>query len=303
MTAQRALSVLVAIVAALPAAALEVPPLEGRIMDLAGLYSMSAASEMDRRLQTLEDETGAQVAVLTIPSLEGHSLEDFSMSVVESWELGGRERDNGLLILIARDDRKIRIEVGYGLEGVIPDILAGRIIDNAMKPAFRQGDFSGGTAKAVDLVDGLIRSDPEAAQALAEPAGRSADAIPLIAMGAIFLSVIGVFATTALFSKGAGGWFLYLFLIPFFFAFPGAMLGGKWGLIIVAAWLIGFPILRAIIWHTGVGEDFRTTHPKWTTWSSSGGGWSSGGGGWSGGGGGFSGGGGSFGGGGASGGW
>ena len=92
--------------------------------------------------------------MLTIPSLEGQPLEDYSIRVVEAWQLGRQDRDNGVLILIARDDRKIRIEVGYGLEGVLPDALCGRIIDNAMKPAFRQGDFSGGTQRAVEMISG-----------------------------------------------------------------------------------------------------------------------------------------------------
>ena len=302
MMVRRMLLVVGALLVVQSGLALDVPPLERRVTDLAGLFSLEAASEMDYRLQVLEEETGAQVAVLAIPSLEGQALEDFSMRVVEVWKLGNQDRDNGVLVLIARDDRKIRIEVGYGLEGVIPDVLAGRIIDNAMKPAFRQGDFSGGTLKAVELIDGLVRADPEAAQALADPPRDSADTVPLIAMGAIFLSVVGVFAMSALFSKGGGAWFLYLFLVPFFFAFPAAILGGRWGLIIVLAWLIGFPILRTLIWHTSAGKGFRTSHPTWTTWSSSGGSWSSGGGGFSSGGG-FSGGGGSFGGGGASGGW
>ena len=303
MMGRRILLVVVALLVAQSGVALEVPPLERRVTDLAGLFSHSAVSGMDERLRVLEEDTGAQVAVLTIPSLEGQALESFSLRVVEAWKLGDQERDNGVLVLIARDDRKIRIEVGYGLEGVIPDVLAGRIIDNAMKPAFRQGDFSGGTVKAVELIDGLVRSDPEAIQALDDGPTRSSDTVPFIAMGAIFLGVIGVFAMSALFTKGGGAWSLYLFLTPFFFAFPGAILGGKWGLVIVVAWLVGFPILRTIIWHTDVGKDFRTTHPTWTTWATSGGSWSSGGGGWSSGGGGFSGGGGSFGGGGASGGW
>jgi uncharacterized protein len=303
MMARRMTLVVFALLVVQPVFALDVPPLERRVTDLAGLFSLEAASEMDYRLQILEEETGAQVAVLAIPNLEGQALEDFSMRVVEAWKLGGRDRDNGVLVLIARDDRKIRIEVGYGLEGVLPDILCGRIIDNAMKPAFRQGDFSGGTVRAVELIDGLVRADPEAAHALNEGSGGSTDTMPLVAMGAIFLSVVGVFAMSALFTKGGGAWFLYLFLMPFFFAFPGAAFGGKVGVIVVLVWLIGFPILRTLIWHTGAGKDFRTSHPTWTTWSSSGGSWSSGSGGWSSGGGGFSGGGGSFGGGGASGGW
>ena len=280
--------------------ALEIPRLEGRVTDLAGLFSSTTVTAMEDDLKALEQETGAQVAVLTIPSLEGQPLDDFSLRVVDAWKLGTRDRDNGVLILIARDDRKIRIEVGYGLEGVLPDALCGRIIDNAMKPAFRQGDFSGGTQRAVELIAGLVRGDPEASAALPDTSMEGSDTVPLLAMAAFFTSVIGVFAFSALFSKGGGAWFLYLFLVPFFFAFPGAILGPKWGVILVVAWLIGFPILRILLWHTNVGKGFRTTHPTWITWGSSGGSWG-GGGGFSGGG--FSGGGGSFGGGGASGGW
>lgn len=287
---------------ALPCLALEVPTLESRVMDRAGLFSSTAVAAMEAESERVEKETGAQIAVLTIPSLEGQPLEDYSIRVVEDWELGQQDRDNGVLILIVRDDRKIRIEVGYGLEGVLPDALCGRIIDNAMKPAFRQGDFSAGTQRAVEVISGLVRGDPEASAELPETAIDASDALPLLAMAVIFLSVMGVFTLSALFTKGGGAWFLYLFLVPFFFAFPGAILGFKWGVIIVVVWLIGFPILRLLIWRTPVGKDFRTSHPTWTTWDSSrGGGWSGGGGFSSGGG--FSGGGGSFGGGGASGGW
>jgi len=295
-----AFGVVLVLIVATRGFALEVPRLDGRVTDLAGLFSSTTVTTMENDLKALEQETGAQVAVLTIPSLDGQPLEDFSMRVVDAWKLGTRDRDNGVLILIARDDRKIRIEVGYGLEGVLPDVLCGRIIDNAMKPAFRQGDFSGGTQRTVELIAGLVRGDPEASAAFPDTSMEASDAVPLLAMAAIFTSVIGVFAFSALFSKGGGAWFLYLFLVPFFFAFPSAILGAKWGVILVVVWLIGFPILRMLLWHTNIGKGFRTTHPTWTTWGSSGGSWG-GGGGFSGGG--FSGGGGSFGGGGASGGW
>jgi len=272
-------------------------------VDLAGILSSTAATAMAAESERLEEETGAQVVVLTIPSLEGQPLEDYSMRVVEAWKLGRQDRDNGVLILIARDDRKIRIEVGYGLEGVLPDALCGRIINNAMKPAFHQGDFSGGTQRAVETISGLVRGDPEALATLPETGIDTPDAASVFAMAVIFFGVMSVFALSALFSKGGGAWFLYLFLVPFFFAFPGAIFGGKLGVIVVLAWLIGFPILRAMIWHTSAGKGFRTSHPTLTNWTSSrgGGGWSRGGGFSSGGG--FSGGGGSFGGGGASGGW
>ena len=138
---RRSLLIVLLMAATSPALALDVPPLKARVTDLAGLFTSTAVSEMERQLTALEEETGAQLAVLTIPSLEGEVLENYSLKVVEAWQLGQAQQDNGVLILIARDDRKIRIEVGYGLEGVLPDVLAGRIIDNAMKPAFRQGDF------------------------------------------------------------------------------------------------------------------------------------------------------------------
>jgi uncharacterized protein len=302
MTRRGGIVWLLALLAALPAVALDVPPLEHRVTDLAGLFSSAAASTMEEELQRLEAETGAQVAVLTVPSLEGQPLEDYSMRVVEAWQLGRRDRDNGVLVLIARDDRKIRIEVGYGLEGVLPDALCGRIIDNAMKPAFRQGDFAGGTRQAIDVIAAAVRGDESAAAAVATAAAPKPELGAMIAMAAVFLAVIGTFAVSALFMKGGAGWFLYLFLVPFFFAFPGAILGSPWGGILVLAWLIGFPILRAVIWHTGAGKTFRTSHPTWVSTTTRAG--SRGGGGFGGfSGGGFSGGGGSFGGGGASGGW
>ncbi|MEE4271010.1 MAG: TPM domain-containing protein [Thermoanaerobaculales bacterium] len=293
------LVVLVGVVST-PCAALDVPPLDRRVTDLAGMLTSGAVEVLEADLAGLEADTGAQVAVLTVPSLEGEVLEDYSLRVVEAWKLGSEERDDGVLLLIARDDRKIRIEVGYGLEGVLPDARCGRIIDQIMKPSFRQGDFSEGTLRAVALIGGLIREDPEAASSLDHAPVPVPEAGAVIVMMLIFVAVIGTFAITALFSKGGGAWFLYLFLVPFFFAFPSGAFGIVVGTIVVVAWLVGFPILRALIWHTGLGRDFRTSHPGWVTWGSSGGSW---GGRSSFGGGGFSGGGGSFGGGGASGGW
>jgi uncharacterized protein len=297
----RALALAVAVVASLPVLALEVPRLERRVTDLAGLYTASAASSMESELERLERDTGAQVAVLTIPGLEGDSLEDFSIRVVDAWQLGEGGRDNGVLVLISRDDRLVRIEVGYGLEGVLPDALCGRIIDRAMRPAFRQGDFSGGTARAIEVIAGAVRGDSEAAAAVAEhgspgPAGGTA-----AVMAVILLGLVGTFGLGALFTKGIGGWLLYLVMTPFISGISGAMLGSRWAMVAVAAWLVGVPILRLLLWRTGAGKSFRASHPTWTSW----GGGSSGGGSWGGGGfsGGFSGGGGSFGGGGASGGW
>ncbi|MCU0303747.1 MAG: TPM domain-containing protein [Thermoanaerobaculales bacterium] len=296
----RAVALAAAVVASLPVLALEVPRLERRVTDLAGLFTAQAAAAMETELERLERDTGAQVAVLTIASLEGDSLEDFSIRVVEAWQLGDRERDNGVLVLISRDDRLIRIEVGYGLEGVLPDALCGRIIDRAMRPAFRRGDFSGGASGAIEIIAGAVRGDPEAAAAIADRAAPGPTGGTAAVIAVVLLGLLGTFGLGALFAKGIGGWFLYLFLVPFISGLSGAMLGSRWATVAVIAWLVGFPILRILLWSTGAGKSFRASHPTWTSWGSSAGSW--GGSSW-GGGGGFSGGGGSFGGGGASGGW
>lgn len=164
-----ALAIVLAVAA--PAAAREVPFLSGRVVDEAEILSPQAEQSLDTRLEQLEGQTGAQVVVLTVPSLEGDPLEDYALRVADTWKLGGAERDDGVLMLIARDDRQMRLEVGYGLEGTIPDILAGRILDQAVRPRFREGDFDAGVAAGVDKVAALIRGEqPEAV--LPEPASR-----------------------------------------------------------------------------------------------------------------------------------
>jgi uncharacterized protein len=276
-------------------AAIEVPYLSGRVDDRAGMLGAGFETQLDGRLRQLEEETGAQVAVLTIPSLEGDPIEDFSIRVVETWKLGRAGADDGVLILIVRDDRRMRIEVGYGLEGALTDAQAGRIIDALMAPRFRSGDFEGGVDAAVDAVSSAIRG--EAVVLPEEPArGRGMNPGSLI-----FFLIFGLpFIGAALSSRGAAGWILYLFLTPFFFAFPAAMLGLKVGAVVAGAWLIGFPLLRLIWPKAAVGRGAGSK--RGTFWGPfvGGGGGGFGGGGF---GGGFSGGGGSFGGGGASGGW
>jgi uncharacterized protein len=209
--------------------------------------------------------------------------------------LGRAGVDDGVLILIVRDDRRMRIEVGYGLEGALTDAQAGRIIDALMAPRFRSGDFEGGVDAAVDAVSSAIRG--EAVVLPEEPArGRGMNPGSLI-----FFLIFGLpFIGAALSSRGAAGWILYLFLTPFFFAFPAAMLGLKVGAVVAGAWLIGFPLLRLIWPKAAVGRGAGSK--RGTFWGPfvGGGGGGFGGGGF---GGGFSGGGGSFGGGGASGGW
>ncbi len=276
----------------------EVPYLGGRVNDLAGMIDDGPQAQLETTLEQLETDTGSQLVILTVPNLEGAVLEDYALEVASTWQLGREGIDDGVLVLVAKEERRIRIEVGYGLEGAIPDVTAKRIIDGIMTPRFREGDFTGGITEATGALTGLIRGE---AVELPEPSQASGNQ-PLVAKivtALIFFVVIGTFSITAIFGKGGQSWFLYLFLMPFYGAFPIAFMG-KYGLILLAGWIIGFPILRTITWHSGWGRSFRSTHPGWTTFASSGGGFSGGGSSF---GGGFSGGGGSFGGGGASGGW
>lgn len=285
---------LVVFAMAATAAALEVPYLSGRVNDQAAMLDDAFEEQLEERLRLLEEETGAQAAVLTIPSLEGDPIEDYSIRVVQTWKLGREGVDDGVLLLIAREDRRMRIEVGYGLEGALTDAQAGRIIDRLMAPRFREGDFEGGVGAAVDAISAAVRGE-----ALELPEPRPDRALPNIATY-VFFFIFGLpFINAALSSRGAAGWILYIFLAPFFLAVPAAMFGVRAGVIGLAAWLIGFPLLRMIL----PKPSSRKTGSRGggTFWGPFIGGGGGGGGGFSGGG--FSGGGGSFGGGGASGGW
>ncbi len=126
-----------------------VPSLRSAVMDQAGMLSPAIRSQLENTLQTFRDQGGAQIAVLTVPSLFGLSIEQASIQVVDQWKLGGRESDDGVLLLIAKQERKIRIEVGQGLEGVLPDAYAKRVVDEGISPLFREGDIEGGVLVGV----------------------------------------------------------------------------------------------------------------------------------------------------------
>jgi uncharacterized protein len=151
---------LVALLAwAAPALALDPPALTGRVTDLAGMMSPAARARVEAVLADLERSDSTQVAVLTVPSLEGDSLEEFSLKVAEKWGLGQKGRDNGALVLAAKAERKLRIEVGYGLEGRLTDLLAGRIIDGVMTPRFKAGDFDAGFIAGAEAVAQAVRGE------------------------------------------------------------------------------------------------------------------------------------------------
>ncbi len=132
--------------------ALDVPKLVGRVNDQAKLLTIQEQQQLEDFLAGYERETSNQLAVLIIPSLDGESLEDYSMRVAEKWKLGVKGKDNGLLLLIALNDKKIRIEVGYGLEGPVTDVFTGEVIREIIAPAFRQGDYYQGIYDALFAV-------------------------------------------------------------------------------------------------------------------------------------------------------
>jgi uncharacterized protein len=281
----------------------EVPLLSARVTDNADVLSGETIAKITLLLREHEDSTSNQVAVLTIASLEGEALEAFSMRVVETWKLGRKEKDNGVLLLVVRDDRKVRIEVGRGLEGNLPDITAGRIIRNEMLPHFRAGDYDGGVSAGVDAILASLRGSytPQAEEENSEIGGK-------LMAGGIFTVVVGLFTLIALFMRGAQAWFLYLFLLPFWLLFPIAILGVTGGVIAFGLYAILVPLFRLWTAKTAGGKSLHTRFSALpffaglasggsaSSWSSGGGSsWSSGGG--------FSGGGGGFSGGGASGGW
>lgn len=134
----------------------QIPPLNGRVVDAAHILSDAAEAQLTQKLATHEANTSNQLVVLTVPDLQGYDVASFALEAARSWQLGQQELNNGILLLVARDERKIRIEVGYGLEGDLPDASAKRIIQSLIRPAFKQGNFDQGVSDGVDAIVGTI---------------------------------------------------------------------------------------------------------------------------------------------------
>jgi uncharacterized protein len=141
------------------ALALQVPSLTAHVNDYAGLLTSDQRAALEDRLKAHEQATGQQFALLTIPSLEVEPLEDFSIAVAEKWKLGRSKEDDGLIMLIAVKEHKTRIEVGYGLEGNIPDAMAARVVREVIRPAFRANDYAGGLNNAFDILMAQARGE------------------------------------------------------------------------------------------------------------------------------------------------
>lgn len=298
--------------AAFAALAADVPYLSGRVVDNAEILRAETKQKLTARLKAHEAETTNQIAVLTVPSLEGESIESYAEQVFNTWKLGQKGKDNGVLVLVAPNERRMRIEVGYGLEGTLTDVAASRIVRNVMTPRFKEGNFDAGVAEGVQAVIGQLTGSAEVpADAPSSTTEKKSDSffegpdLPLterILIGAFIFGIIGLFTVLGVLTPGMG-WFLYFFLIPFWAMFPIVVVGAKGALWLLGTYVVGFPIAKLIVsrrpWYEKARQDIKTKGTAsiggFTVGGSSGGSSSSGGG--------FSGGGGSSGGGGASGSW
>jgi len=252
-----------------------VPPLGQRVTDLTGTLSTEQRGALETKLAAFEAQKGTQIAVLMVPTTEPETIEQYSIRVVDQWKLGRKKVDDGILLLLARNDRTLRIEVGYGLEGVVPDAIAHRIIDETIVPRLRSGDYYGGIDAGVDQLIGLINGEalPPPPQAAAPASGGTQGLLPILVVALVIAQ----------------------FLRRLFGAGIGAVLAG--GGVFALGWLLSGAIGMALLF--GVVAAALTLLGVIPLGI---GGWSSRGGGGFGGGG-FGGGGGGFGGGGASGRW
>ncbi|MDA8428022.1 MAG: TPM domain-containing protein [Geobacteraceae bacterium] len=130
--------------------ALDVPQLTGRVNDYARMLSPEAATSLEQKLAAFERDQSTQIVVLTVPSLQGDDIDQFAIRVADQWKIGQKGKDNGVILIIAQAEHKVRIEVGMGLQGVLPDLTAGRIIRNVMGPLLKTGNFDQGIAAGVD---------------------------------------------------------------------------------------------------------------------------------------------------------
>ncbi len=157
---------------AAPSYSLEVPVLKNRVNDYAGMLSSTTQRQLEATLRDLERTDSTQIVVLTLRSLEGENIEEFSMRVAETWQIGQKGLDNGALLIISIKDRKIRIEVGYGLEGTLTDLMAGRIIRNIIAPRFKAGNFDQGVTDGIQSMIQVVRGEFKATKSVRSPASR-----------------------------------------------------------------------------------------------------------------------------------
>jgi uncharacterized protein len=227
------------LLAAVPAAALvAVPPLTARVTDLTGTLSGAAVARIESKLQEFEAKKGSQIAVLIVPSTQPEEIEQFGIRVEDAWKLGRKGVDDGAYLIVAKNDRRVRIEVGYGLEGALSDAISNRIVDETIAPHFKQGDFDGGIEAGVDKMISVIDGEP-----LPEPDrkwehhGNLGNMLPLLLVvvigGGVLRALFGrLFGSVATGGIAGGLAWIFSHLLPLglgagVFAFVIAMLAGS----------------------------------------------------------------------------
>ncbi len=198
-----------------------IPPLKSHVTDLTATLSTQDIMRLEEKLAAFEKKKGSQIAVLIVPTTQPETIEQYSMRVVEAWKLGRKNTDDGALLLVAKKDRALRIEVGYGLEGVLPDAMAKRIIEEIIVPQFKTGNFNNGIDAGVHAILSLIEGEslplPQAKQGFASSnSAHLIDNIVFILIGffvfgRVFQSLFGRLAGASVTSIGAGivGWLLF----------------------------------------------------------------------------------------------
>ena len=136
------------------------PPLTAQVTDLTGTLSGGAVARIEAKLTDLEAKKGSQLAVLIVPTTQPEEIEQYGIRVADAWKLGRKGMDDGAILIVAKDDRRVRIEVGKGLEGALPDAIANRIIDETITPHFKQGDYDGGVEAGIDQMISVVNGEP-----------------------------------------------------------------------------------------------------------------------------------------------
>jgi uncharacterized protein len=273
------------------AADVAVPQLTGRVVDQTGTLASGDIAALTQKLRDFETRKGSQIAVLIVPTTQPETIEQFSIRVAEAWKIGRKKVDDGAILVVAKNDHHLRIEVGYGLEGALTDVTSRRIIDEVITPKFRDGDFAGGISAGVDRIIRIVDGEPLPVPSRSVNFGNLDDIGPLVPVTLFGSLVIGGFLRSLL------GRLLGSVATGSLIAVLALLLIGSTGIALLAGAIGFFLAFIADLFPASTG---RSGGGSWSSGSSSGG-WSSGSS--SSDSGSFSGGGGSFGGGGASGSW
>ena len=246
-------TLLLSLALATQALAVDLPALQGRVNDYAAMLSPQTAAALELQLQELERSDSTQIVVLTVPNLGGEPIEAFAIKVAEAWKIGQKGVDNGVILLVARDERKVRIEVGWGLEGKLTDLVSGRIIRGEIAPRFKNGDFDGGIAAGVEAIAAVVKGEYQATPRDLQQGKKGAPPLftllVFLAVAAVFLSSFSRYLSGAVGAVGlpiiawltfpglalavigglAVGGFVFGLLLPLLFGGGGGRGGGFFG--------------------------------------------------------------------------